>query len=42
MIFVPFVVNADGDHVKVDIHPMLLSEAEQTNRIPPMANIMDK
>ena len=35
IIFVPFVVNADGSHVKVDIHPMLLSEAEQTNRMPP-------
>lgn len=35
MIFVPFVVNADGSHVKVDIHPMKLSEAEQTNRMPP-------
>ena len=35
MFFVPFVVNADGNHVRVDIHPMRLSEAEQTNHIPP-------
>ena len=35
MVFVPFVVDSDDTHVTVDIHRMQMSEAEQTNHIPP-------
>ena len=34
MIFVPYVVDTNGVRVKVNIHPMMKNEAEQTNRIP--------
>ena len=35
MVFVPFVVDSDDTHVTVDIHRMRMSEAEQTNHVPP-------
>ena len=35
MVFVPFVVDSDDTHVTVDIHRMQMSEAEQTNHVPP-------
>ena len=35
MVFVPFVVDSDNTPVTVDIHRMQMSEAEQTNHVPP-------
>ena len=34
MVFVPYVLDSNNVRIIVDIHPMLMSEAEQTNQIP--------